>query len=112
SDPTMFQSMRDAGVHLAEFHPIRPWDAKRQWRPLNRDHRKLLIIDNQIAGLGGLNIGKEYGSGFLSPKARRCDLWRDNGIGIVGPGAQRFAEVFARIWRYVHVGGKIRTAQT
>ena len=26
SDPAMFQKMRMAGVNLAEFHPIRPWD--------------------------------------------------------------------------------------
>jgi cardiolipin synthase len=103
--------MRKAGVHLAEFHPLRPWDTKHSWRPLNRDHRKLLIIDNHIAGLGGLNVGSEYGSGFLSPRARRCELWRDNAIGVTGPAAAMFAECFARTWRYVHRGGPIRAAE-
>src|SRR5436190_1221798 len=84
------------GHHLAEFHPVRPWDTKFGWRPLDRDHRKLLVIDNRAAGMGGLNVGMEYGSGFLAPKARKCDLWRDNGIGIVGPGVQMFADCFAR----------------
>src|SRR5947209_3498587 len=95
TDPAMFQMMRSAGVHLAEFHPLRPWDCKFGWRPVNRDHRKLLVIDNRIAGMGGLNVGLEYGSGFLSPKARKCDCWRDNGIGVVGPGVAMVAECFA-----------------
>jgi cardiolipin synthase len=112
SDPAMFEMMRRAGVRLAEFHPLRPWDAKFAWRPFNRDHRKLLVIDNRVAGLGGLNVGMEYGSGFLAPKARKCDLWRDNGIGIVGPGAATLAECFARTWNYVQHGGKIARART
>lgn len=111
SDPAMFQKMRIAGVHLAQFHPLRPWDSNHSWRPLNRDHRKLLVIDNQIAGLGGLNVGSEYGSGFLSPLARRCELWRDNAIAIRGPGAATLGECFARTWRYCHRGGLIRTAE-
>ena len=111
SDPAMFQMMREAGVHLAEFHPLRPWDCDHSWRPLNRDHRKLLVIDNQIAGLGGMNVGSEYGSGFLTPRARRAELWRDNAISIVGPGAGVFADCFARTWRYVHRGGLIGSAE-
>jgi cardiolipin synthase len=111
TDPRMFRSMRKAGVHLAEFHPLRPWDGKYSWRPLNRDHRKLLVIDDHIAGLGGLNVGAEYGSGFLSPRARRCELWRDNAIGVTGPGAAMFAECFRRTWQYVHRGGVIRRAE-
>jgi cardiolipin synthase len=111
SDPAMFRQMRAAGVHLAEFHPVRPWDATRSWRPLNRDHRKLLVIDNCIAGMGGLNVGSEYGSGFLAPRARRCELWRDNAISITGPGAAILAESFARTWRYCRSGGPISRAQ-
>lgn len=111
SDPAMFEKMRKAGVHLAEFHPLRPWDCRFGWRPVNRDHRKLLVIDNLVAGMGGLNVGMEYGSGFLAPKARKCDCWRDNGIGVIGPGALMFAECFAKTWEYVHKGGKIRRAE-
>jgi cardiolipin synthase len=110
SDPAMFRKMREAGVRLAEFHPLRPWDCTHSWRPLNRDHRKLLVIDNRIAGLGGLNVGSEYGSGFLIPLARRRELWRDNAIAVVGPGAAVFAECFARTWRYCHTGGPISRA--
>src|SRR5665213_573929 len=110
TDPAMFQKMRKAGVHLAEFHPMRPWDATHSWRPLNRDHRKLLVIDNRIAGLGGLNVGSEYGSGFLVPRARRCELWRDNAISLAGPRAAIFAECFARTWKYCHRAGPISQA--
>lgn len=112
SDPSMFQQMRDAGVRLSEFHPLRPWDCKHTWRPGSRDHRKLLVIDGNIVGLGGLNVGAEYGSGFLAPRARKCDLWRDNGIGIVGPAACIFQEAFNRTWRYLNRGGKVGKAQT
>jgi cardiolipin synthase len=113
SDPAMFRQLRHAGVRTTEFHPMRPWDCRFGWRPFNRDHRKLLIIDDDIAGLGGLNIGGEYGGSWVikSSKRRACDFWRDNAIGIVGPGAQLFFQSFARTWKYAQRGGRIRGAE-
>jgi len=111
SDPAMFRKMRQAGVHLAEFHPIHPWDCNYAWQPLNRDHRKLLVVDDSVAIFGGMNVGSEYGSGFLTPRAKKYDLWRDNAVSVAGPAAAVFAECFSRTWRYVKRGGTIRAAE-
>lgn len=111
SDPAMFEKMRRSGVHLEEFHPIRPWDCRFSWRPFNRDHRKLLIIDYDIAGLGGLNVGAEYaGSWVIRSKSHACDFWRDTAMGIRGPGARMFLRAFARTWHYVNHGGRVARA--
>ncbi len=108
----MFRSMRKAGVHLQEFHPIRPWDVNFGWRPFNRDHRKLLVIDYDIAGMGGLNVGQEYaGSWVVNNKAKECDLWRDNAIGIRGPAAKWYLRAFSRMWHYGAHGGRFRVAE-
>ena len=110
--PEFFHRMRRAGVRLAEFHPTRPWEGRFGWRPINRDHRKLLFIDDDIAGLGGLNVGGEYaGSWVVKNSSRECDLWRDNAIGLVGPSTRHLLQSFANTWRYVHNGGRIRRAE-
>jgi phosphatidylserine/phosphatidylglycerophosphate/cardiolipin synthase-like enzyme len=113
TDRQMFRQMKRAGVHLQQFNPIRPWECRFSWRPVNRDHRKLLIIDDEIAGLGGLNVGHQYaGSWIVPPKdAEKCDFWRDNAIGLVGPSARLFFHSFARTWHYVTHGGRIRRAE-
>ena len=113
SDTEMFASMRKAGVRIQEFHPMRPWDCHFGWRPFNRDHRKLLVIDGNIAGLGGLNIGGEYAGSWVirSSSRQACDFWRDNAISIQGPKAQLFQESFIRTWNYVRRGGRIRRAE-
>jgi len=112
TDRRLFRRMKQAGVHLQEFHPLRPWEVNFSWRPVNRDHRKLLVIDRHIAGIGGLNIGAEYGGGWVVRRAtRQCEAWRDNGVGIVGPGAAMFAESFKRTWHYLTHGGRIRGAE-
>jgi cardiolipin synthase len=114
TDRQMFRKMRRSGVKLQQFHPMRPWECKFGWRPANRDHRKLLLIDDDIAGVGGLNVGREYAgswviSGSASPKD--CDFWRDNAIGIKGPSARPFLRSFARTWHYITHGGRIRGAE-
>lgn len=113
SDREMFRQMQRAGVRLEKFHPIAPWESRFGWRPANRDHRKLLIIDNEIAGLGGLNIGREYGGSWVIRKRsdNACNFWRDNAIGVNGPMARYFLRSFARSWHYVTHGGRIRTAE-
>src|SRR5436309_7932652 len=103
--------MQRAGVRVEEFHPIRPWEGRFSWRPANRDHRKLLVIDDEIAWLGGLNIGAEYAGSWVMPTSApgaTSDFWRDNGIALTGPSAKYFLEAFVKTWRYVHVGGKLR----
>src|SRR5439155_4844472 len=112
SDSKMFQRMRHCGVHLEEFHPIWPWEGRFSWRPFNRDHRKLLVVDYDIAGMGGLNIGAEYaGSWVVQSESTTCDAWRDTSIGLLGPGAKYFLRAFANTWRYIHHGGRIRKAE-
>jgi cardiolipin synthase len=112
SNRKMFEEMKRFGVRLREFHPIRPWDCQYGWRPFNRDHRKLLIVDDQLAGMGGLNVGREYaGSWVIDSGSHETDFWRDNAIGIRGPGAQHFLRSFARTWKYATSAGPIRRAE-
>jgi len=95
ADRGMFERMRQAGVHMQEFHPMRPWECKYGWRAFNRDHRKLLIIDDQIAGLGGMNLGYDYAGSWIVKSAmagsapdrmrfmaRQCDWPSRSGGGL------------------------------
>jgi len=112
SDGEMFDQMRRAGVKVQEFHPFWPWKGKFSWRPVNRDHRKLLVIDNDIAWLGGLNLSGEYaGSWVVKSSMGLCDLWRDNAIGIKGAVARKFLQCFAKTWYYVTRRGRLRNAE-
>ncbi len=112
TDREVFRRMRRAGVNVQEFHPLRPWEPRYSWRPFNRDHRKLLVIDDAIAGLGGLNVGGEYAASWVvRSKSNHCDLWRDNAMGVVGPGARHFLAAFANTWNYVIRGGRIGRAE-
>ena len=117
SDRGMFEKMQAAGVHVQEFHPVRPWDCTHTWRLFNRDHRKLLLIDDTIAGLGGMNLGADYAGSWIVKAAiagshlKEADLWRDNAIGIRGPAARYLLESFQRTWKYVVNGGRIHAAE-
>ncbi|MEI7554042.1 phospholipase D-like domain-containing protein [Candidatus Chlorohelix sp.] len=52
-----------------------------------RYHRKILVIDNKIAYIGGMNIGREYATS-----------WRDTHLRIDGPTAEELALAFAEMW--------------
>lgn len=135
----VFKHLRLAGVKIRTFHPIRPWECTFSWRPFNRDHRKLLVVDDHIAGLGGLNVGAEYAGSWIGqqrpslrhplralakafPNSSRspdipapsqtqaCDFWRDNAIGITGPTAHVLQQSFYKTWQYLTHGGRISKA--
>jgi cardiolipin synthase len=113
SDKSIFLQMRRAGVDIRAFNPVRPWDCKYAWRPFNRDHRKLLIIDYDKAGMGGLNVGGNYAGSWVVQSSTLCpsDFWRDNAIGIAGPGAKVLLRAFRQTWRYINTGGSVRKAE-
>ncbi len=52
---TMMDSLKDAGVMVLKFRPqISPWTLQR--RRLRRLHRKIVVIDQSLAFVGGMNI--------------------------------------------------------
>ena len=110
AERAMFEQMRRGGVRLIEFHPLLPWQSRYSWRPGNRDHRKLLVVDDQIAGVAGLNLGNRYAGSWVAKVAKldASTLWRDAGVGIVGPGAATFSRAFIRTWNYCLHRGPIR----
>ena len=68
-----WQPVIDAGGQFRWFNPLK------FYRLGLRDHRKILVCDDEIAFIGGFNIAPEYlGDGVLNG-------WRDLGMQIKGP---------------------------
>ena len=97
-----FERLTDAGISVVEFNPVNPLKAKAGWNVNQRDHRKLMIIDGQIAFLGGVNISSVYsgGSGRQKVATRPEDRapWRDTHLRLEGPIVADFQKMFFASW--------------
>jgi len=82
-------SMREAGVRVEDFLPLRTFI--RPWYVNLRNHRKLLIIDNRTAFTGSLNIGED----FLNTKKR---TWRETSVMLRGPALAQLQWLFCEDW--------------
>ena len=60
----------------------------------NRDHRKITVIDGEIAYTGGLNITNEY----FNIGKNRFNYWKDNGIRVEGPAILNYTQLFLQTW--------------
>jgi cardiolipin synthase A/B len=60
-----------------------------------RNHRKILVVDGQIAFTGGLNIGDEYlgKNPFFGP-------WRDTFLRLQGPAVRWMQRIFVEDWSF------------
>jgi cardiolipin synthase A/B len=97
-----FERLKNAGVHVLEYNPINPLLAKKEWTLNQRDHRKLLIVDGQIAFLGGINISSVYSGGsfgkILGSKKNDQITWRDTDLQLQGPVVAEFQKLFISTW--------------
>ena len=59
------------------------------WNPrrLGRDHRKILVVDNEVGFVGGYNIGTLYAT-----------QWRDTHLRIEGPAVWDLDNAFVDFW--------------
>lgn len=87
------KSLKRNGIEISAFHTTKGRGNRFQ---LNfRNHRKILVVDGQIAFVGGLNIGDEYlGLG----KNPRLSPWRDTHMMMQGPTVQCLQTSFLRDW--------------
>ncbi|HJW94603.1 MAG TPA: cardiolipin synthase [Thermoanaerobaculia bacterium] len=89
-DDTLETIMRDAGVQVRKFHPLR---ISNLGRMNNRDHRKLVVVDGHIGYIGGFGIAKEW-TGHAQDK----DHWRDIAVRVSGPVVSRMQGAFCENW--------------
>ena len=74
------------GIKCLKFHPFRPILSGVY---NNRDHRKIVIIDHQMAFTGGMNLADEYAN-----EIRRFGYWKDTMIKIEGSAINNLIVVF------------------
>lgn len=83
--------LRRQGLNAKIFSPFIPvYDTALN----NRDHRKLIDIDGQVAYTGGLNISDEY----INLNHKRFSYWKDAAIRIEGPAVRTFTVTFLQLW--------------
>lgn len=88
-----WKKLRSEGLHVAEFFPAA--FGRLQLRMNYRNHRKIAVIDNKVAYVGGFNIGREYVD--LDSKFGH---WRDTHLRIRGIGVIGLQLRFLLDWRY------------
>lgn len=87
-------SLKNSGIKVSVFNPIRP---SIDIFMNNRNHRKIVIIDGEIAFTGGVNIGDEYIN-----KLRRFGHWLDTGVKIEGSAVSSFLAMFCSMWEFIN----------
>lgn len=95
-----FYNLRSSGINTLEYNPINPLISRKNWQFNQRDHRKLLIVDGEIAFVGGINISSVYSKGSFSHSKKSKDKqpWRDTHLQIMGPVVNEFQKLFISTW--------------
>ncbi|MGN1104385.1 MAG: phosphatidylserine/phosphatidylglycerophosphate/cardiolipin synthase family protein [Candidatus Coproplasma sp.] len=89
-----FKELISCGAQIKAFNRLAPLPLSR----INvRDHRKLAVIDDYTAIVGGVNIADEYAH-ITSPHA----YWKDGGALFCGEAAKVFAEQFLCLFEGVN----------
>ena len=80
SPRSMFKPLMDAGGRVIRVKP---------YLTHYRSHRKIVVIDHEIAYIGGMNIGKQYAN-----LAAKKNPWRDTQVRLTGACTQILEHYF------------------
>ena len=87
------EALRRDGIEIYEFDPVRfPWVN----HVFTRDHRKIVVIDGNVAYTGGMNVADYYIKG-----TEQVGEWRDMHCRIEGGAVSQLQMIFLRIWNKV-----------
>ncbi len=82
--------LKKNGIQTCVFNPFRPILTTLQ---NNRDHRKIAVIDGEIAFTGGVNLADEYINAI-----EKHGHWKDMGVRMEGAAAWSFTVMFLQMW--------------
>ena len=87
------RKIRGMGIEIYEFKPVKfPWINA----VFNRDHRKIVVIDGQVAYTGGMNVADYYIKG-----TEVVGSWNDMHCRIDGDEVNTLQSIFLRMWNKV-----------
>ncbi|MGI5447236.1 phospholipase D-like domain-containing protein [Streptomyces sp. CA-243310] len=90
----LLEQMSGAGVEVAWFRkPLYLSPLKQN----HRCHRKVLVVDEEVAFTGGVGIAEEWCGDARNPKE-----WRDTHVELRGPAVDGIAAAFAQNWAECH----------
>jgi cardiolipin synthase len=82
--------LRDAGVGVVWFNPVRPWTIE---ETNYRTHRKVLVVDGRVAFTGGIGLADHWQGNADHP-----DHWRDTQVQVTGPAVRALEASFYENW--------------
>ena len=88
----IIEELKRANIEVSFYNPISPWRLHNITSWYWRNHRKLLIIDNEIAFTGG--VGIEY----------VMKDWRDTEVRLTGQVVFEMSYIFNRMWQITSEG--------
>ncbi|WP_075876938.1 cardiolipin synthase [Merdibacter massiliensis] len=90
--PHYDETLRRYGIKAKVFNPIEPHLALQM---NNRDHRKIAVIDGEVAFTGGVNLADEYINQY-----ERFGHWKDMAVMVKGEAVQTFTVLFLQFWNF------------
>lgn len=87
-----------AGCEVHDFRPLPGVD------PLARNHRKLVVVDGEVAITGGFGVRDSW----LGDGVETGGRWRDANVRIAGPAVRDAQQAFAEHWQ--EAGGALLPA--
>ncbi len=84
------RTLREKGIKCHVFNPFRPLLSSIQ---NNRDHRKICVIDGNVAFNGGVNLSDEYINRW-----DRFGYWKDTAVMLRGDAVWNFTMMFLQMW--------------
>ena len=87
------KKMEELGIQCRVFNPFMPGI---NLFLNNRDHRKMTVIDNEVAFTGGYNLADEYFN-IKKPYGE----WKDCGIRICGDAVRSLTVAFLEMWNAI-----------
>ena len=91
---TYHRTLAAMGIKATVFNRFRPFISSLQ---NNRDHRKITVIDGNIAFTGGMNLADEYIN-----RKERYGHWLDCAVSVRGEAVRSFTVMFLGLWNAVN----------
>ena len=100
---SLFAELRAAGASILEYHALDPLRETFSLEIDARDHRKILLVDDRLVFLGGVNLDRQYmnprSAGIPANGDTTRAFWQDSAVRIEGPVVADARRTFDDTWR-------------